>query len=183
MNNEKNSISCGKKYYGKYRGTVVFNIDPEQRGRIKVTLSDVSNAIPPTWAMPCLPLGGPQMGMFSIPPVGSSVWIEFEQGDPNYPIWTGCFWERELSMAEIPSMARLVPPAVPGITFQTPLQNGIIISDMPPTPLTGGIILKSTTGVMITVNDAGIFIQNGKGASIDIVGPSVIINKGALTIT
>jgi hypothetical protein len=57
-----------------------------------------------------------------------------------------------------------------------------MISDMPPSPATGGIILKSTTGAMIVVNDSGIYIQNGKGASITLVGPAVTVNNEALVI-
>lgn len=73
-------------------------------------------------------------------------------------------------------------PVSPNICMQTMGQNMVMISDMPPTPLTGGIILKSLTGASLVVNDAGIFIQNGKGASITMVGPAVEINLGALTI-
>jgi hypothetical protein len=77
-------------------------------------------------------------------------------------------------------LARLAPPVIPSITLQTPLQNGLIISDVPGP--TGGIMIKSTTGAAIIVNDTGIYIQNGKGASIIMVGPSVTINAGAMTI-
>ena len=41
-------------------------------------------------------------------------------------------------------------------------------------------MLKSTTGATIIVNDTGIYIQNGKGASIVMAGPTVTINAGAL---
>jgi hypothetical protein len=68
------------------------------------------------------------------------------------------------------------------VCIQTTLQNMMMVSDAAPTPLTGGIVLKSTTGAMIVVNDSGIYIQNGKGASIMMVGPAVNINMGALTI-
>jgi hypothetical protein len=57
-----------------------------------------------------------------------------------------------------------------------------MISDMPPSPITGGIVLKSTTGAMIVVNDSGIYINNGKGASIMMTGPTITINNGALVI-
>lgn len=166
------------KYLGKYRGTVINNIDPMQIGRIQVMVPDVSNVIPSTWAMPCLPVGGIQMGIFTTPPIGSGVWIEFEQGNPDYPIWTGCFWG---TAAEVPALARTVAPAVPGITLQTTLQNGIVVSDMPGP--TGGIMIKSTTGATLIVNDTGIYIQNGKGASIIMVGPTVTVNQGALVVT
>jgi uncharacterized protein involved in type VI secretion and phage assembly len=166
------------KFYGKYRGTVVNNIDPEQRGRIQAIVPDVSNVTLTSWAMPCLPVGGPQMGMFTVPPIGAGVWVEFEQGDPDYPIWVGCFWG---TAAEVPTLARAVPPAVSGITLQTVLQNGLVISDVPGPA--GGILLKSRTGAFISINDTGVTISNGQGATIVLAGPTVTINQGALVIT
>jgi hypothetical protein len=74
----------------------------------------------------------------------------------------------------------MVPPAVPGITLQTTLKNGIIVSDTPGP--TGGILIQTTTGAMISVSDVGIVISNGKGAIISMMGPAVDINLGALTI-
>lgn len=170
-------MTTGQKFYGKYRGTVLNNIDPMQIGRIQAIVPDVSNVIPTSWAMPCTPVAGIQMGLFTVPPIGSGVWVEFEQGDPDYPIWVGCFWG---TAAEVPALARMVPPPVPGITLQTTLQNGVTINDVPGP--TGGIMLKSATGATIIVNDTGIYIQNGKGASIVMVGPAVTINNGALAI-
>jgi|RhiMetdeSRZDD1v2_1073273.scaffolds.fasta_scaffold40282_3 Type VI secretion system/phage-baseplate injector OB domain len=167
------------RYHGKYRGTVVNNIDPEMRGRIMAMVPDVQGLVPTTWAMPCLPVLGLQMGVYATPMIGSGVWIEFEQGDPEYPIWTGCFAG---SLVDVPAAAKLVPPLISAMTFQTTLQNSVVISDMPPTPLTGGIMLRSTTGAMIVVNDSGVYISNGKGATIMMVGPAVTINNGALTI-
>lgn len=169
--------SGGEKFYGKFRGVVLNNVDPMQIGRLQVIVPDVSTVLPTSWAMPCLPVGGIQMGLFTVPPPGAGVWIEFEQGDPDYPIWAGCYWG---SAAEVPAAALLYPPPVPAITLQTPLQNSITVSDLPPP--TGGIMIKSTTGATITVNDAGITIQNGQGASIVMAGPSVTINAGALVV-
>ena len=156
---------------------VMNNVDPMQMGRIQVQIPDITGLLPGTWAMPCVPIAGLQNGMVALPIIGSGVWVEFEQGDPDHPIWTGCFWG---TAAEMPALALTVPPATPGITFQTPLQNGITINDVPGP--TGGIMIKSATGASIIVNDTGIYIQNGKGASITMVGPNVTINNGALTI-
>ena len=164
-------------YYGKYRGTVVNNVDPMKLGRIQAMVPDISGFSPTSWAMPCVPLAGIQNGFYTVPVIGSGVWIEFEQGNPDYPIWAGCFWG---TAAEIPALAQLVPPAVPGIALQTPLQNGILISDVPGP--TGGIMLKCATGAMILVNDVGITISNGKGATIVMAGPAVTINNGALAV-
>lgn len=167
-----------QKFYGKYRGMVISNVDPMQQGRLMVQVPDVGGLVPGTWAMPCVPIAGIQNGMFALPIPGSGVWVEFEQGDPDFPIWVGGFWG---SAAEVPALALLTPPAVPAITLQTPLQNGLTISDVPGP--TGGIMIKSTTGAMLIVNDTGIYIQNGKGAAITLVGPVVTINNGALTVT
>ena len=166
-----------ERYYGKYRGMVISNVDPMQQGRLQVQVPDVTGLTPTTWAMPCLPIAGIQNGFYALPIIGSGVWIEFEQGNPEYPIWVGGFWG---SAAEIPALAMATPPATPAITLQTPLQNGITVSDLPGP--TGGIVLKSATGASIIVNDTGIYIQNGRGAAITMVGPTTDINAGGLTV-
>ena len=166
-----------KRYYGKYRGTVINNIDPMQIGRIQVMAPDVSNVMLSSWALPCVPVAGINMGVFTVPLIGAGVWVEFEQGDPDYPIWVGGFWGMA---AEVPMLSHMVPPGVPGITLQTPLKNGIVISDVPGP--TGGIQIQTATGAMISVTDIGILISNGKGAVINLTGPTVDINLGALTV-
>ncbi|MGF1643982.1 MAG: phage baseplate assembly protein V [Thiotrichales bacterium] len=167
----------GPRFYGKYRGMVLNNIDPMQQGRLQVQVPDVAGLAPASWAMPCVPIAGIQNGMFALPIIGSGVWIEFEQGNPDYPIWVGAFWG---SAAEVPALALATPPGMPAITLQTPLQNGLTISDLPGP--TGGIMLKSATGATLIVNDTGIYIQNGKGAALTLIGPVVDINNGALTV-
>lgn len=173
-----------EKYYGKYRGMVLNNIDPMQKGRLLVQLPDVLGLSISSWAMPCVPIAGPQMGTFVLPIIGAGVWVEFEGGDPDYPIWTGGFWG---SAAEVPVLALAGLPASPNIVLQTTAQNTVVVSDLPGP--TGGIMLKSTTGASIIVNDTGIYIQNGKGASLTMIGTAVTVtgtpvdvNMGAMTI-
>ena len=164
-------------FYGKFRGTVVNNIDPEQIGRIQAIVPAVLGLLPSSWAMPCVPVAGINMGLFTVPPVGSGVWMEFERGDPDYPIWVGGYWG---SAAETPVLSHAVPPGISGITIQTALKNGLVISDVPGP--TGGILIQTTTGAMVSVSDIGIIISNGKGAIINMTGPTVDINLGALTV-
>lgn len=76
--------------YGKYRGTVVNNLDPMGQGRIQVRVPGVTETS--AWAVPCLPAGGSPKALFQYPPVGSGIWVEFEGGDPDYPIWAGNMW-------------------------------------------------------------------------------------------
>jgi len=165
-------------FYGKYRGTVIDNNDPMKMGRLSVQVPDVSNVLPSTWAMPSAPFAGVQSGSVAVPPVGASVWVEFEQGDSDYPIWSGCFWG---SSAEVPPKALAAPPGVQAIVIQSVGQSTLMISDVPGP--TGGILLQSSSGAMIAINDTGITISNGQGATIVLQGPSVTVNQGALVVT
>jgi uncharacterized protein involved in type VI secretion and phage assembly len=164
-------------FYGKYRGSVVNNVDPMNIGRLMVQVPDVSNVIPSTWAMPCLPFAGIQNGFFAMPAIGAGVWVEFEQGNPDYPIWSGCFFG---SAAETPALALATPPGLQAVVIQTVGQNTLMISDTPGP--TGGILLKTAAGAMISISDTGIIISNGQGATIAMTGPAVTVNEGALEV-
>ena len=164
------------KYYGKYRATVADNVDPMLQGRLMLQVPDILGDLPTSWALPCLPAVGPQMGVFVLPAIGSQVWAEFEQGNPDYPIWTGGFWG---SAAELPPLALAAPPGMQNILLQTTLQNLLMITDTPGPE--GGIVLKSSGASMLIVNDTGIYITNGT-AAITLIGPTVAVNQTALTV-
>lgn len=177
-----------RKYWGKYRGTVSNNVDPEMRGRLQLQVPDVLGTMLSSWAEPCVPLAGPTgapMGIYMVPAIGAGVWVEFEDGDVDYPVWVGCRWG---SQSDVPPLAHTGLPATPNIVLQTTTQHSIVMSDL--AGPTGGIMLKTATGAMISVSDVGITITNGKGATINmtgtainITGTPVDINGGALTIT
>ncbi len=166
------------KYFGKYRGMVLNNVDPMQMGRLLVQVPDVAGLLPSTWAMPCFPVTGKQMGFWSIPQIGTGVWVEFEQGDPDYPIWSGCWYG---SAADVPAIALLTQPPLSSFVVQTTAQHTLQLSDLPGP--TGGILLKTPLGAMISITDTtGITISDGKGGMINIFGGVVTINQGALLI-
>ena len=174
-----------EKFFGKYRGMVVSGLDPEGRGRILAQVPDVLGLGISTWAMPCLPFAGLQMGMYVVPPPNAGVWIEFEKGDPDYPIWTGCWWGSRL---EVPLTAQTAPPALPLVILETALKNGFVVSDtpvpvIPPLPMglpAGGIILRSGTSY-IRIDATGVSIF---GPKVTINGVAVVdINSSALTVT
>ena len=79
-------------FYGKFRGVVTANNDPDRLGRIRAKVQDVLGDRESGWALPALPYAGDGVGLYLIPPVDAFVWVEFEHGNPDYPIWTGCFW-------------------------------------------------------------------------------------------
>lgn len=170
-------MSSDGRYYGKYRGVVLNNLDPMQMGRVQVQVPDVMGLGLSSWAMACVPFSGRQSGIYCVPPVGAGVWVEFEQGDPDYPVWVGGFWG---STADVPALALAGLPVSPSIVLQTGNQNTLMISDLPGP--TGGILLKTTAGALISISDVGITISNGQGATILLTGPTVNINAGALTV-
>lgn len=93
-----------RRYFGKYRGLVVDNADPEQLGRLKIQVPSVlGSEVVSGWATPCAPYGGDaNQGIFFIPEVGAGVWVEFEEGDLEFPIWVGTFWGKPSGESELP---------------------------------------------------------------------------------
>ena len=178
-----------QKYIGKYRATVINNSDPKKIGRLQVMVPDVSNVALSSWAMPCVPLGGAQMGTYMIPTPGAGVWVEFEQGDPDYPIWVGYYWG---SAIEVPSLAQLLPPLPPGVpvppsmVMQTAGQNAVVVSDAPVPPMKAPGTMLFSQGTSITLDASGVTIS---GSTINLIGGAVNIigltniNEGALEIT
>jgi uncharacterized protein involved in type VI secretion and phage assembly len=154
-------------YFGKYRGVVSDNKDPETRGRIKAQVPDVLGDRDSTWAMPCVPYGGDGVGWYFVPPIDASVWIEFEQGDPNYPVWVGCS----------------EPPAkflTPGTKMLKTGSAAITIKDQEGS---GSLTLVVNNSAKIVMDSNGIEITNGQGASIKLSGATVKINEQALEVT
>jgi hypothetical protein len=86
------SNGTGARYFGKYRGVVDDNQDPNSLGRIRAKVEEVLHDVVSGWALPALPYSGDGEGSWTIPPVGAGVWIEFEAGDVSRPIWSGCWW-------------------------------------------------------------------------------------------
>lgn len=172
-----------RRFFGKYRGSVVNNVDPEFRGRLLVQVPDVLGLVPSSWAEPCVPLAGPTgppMGVYLVPPIGAGLWVEFEQGDPDHPIWVGCRWG---STADVPALAKAGLPVSPSIVLQTVGQNSIVISDVPGPA--GGISLR-VGGSSVLINQTGISFIAPK---VEITAPAINltgvtdVNQGALKVT
>ena len=135
-----------KKFFGKYRGSVLGNIDPERLGRLQVNVASVMGATRAVWAMPSFPCAGRMMGVWALPEVGGGVWVEFEEGDLTKPVWTG-FWFA--STGDIPALALAGDPAYPSIVLQTARQNCIALSDA--SGPAGGIVIKTASGAVLSM--------------------------------
>lgn len=192
------------RYYGKYRGTVV-TADATGLATITAIVPAIAGLVPIGPAKPCLPYIGLGAGMYYVPKPGTNVWIEFQDGDPDFPIWTGCFPE---TPADVPATALTAPTGTTlgtmsgtsitldealGLVLQTLTGNKVLLNS-------AGITLQSSGGwsvaitsaaitiglpgtVAIMMSAAGISIQNGAGASVDLIGPSTMINETALVVT
>jgi len=167
-------MSDGRKFYGKYRGKVQNNVDPQQQGRLQVSCPAVFGEGTLAWAMPCAPFGGPGVGFFALPPIAANLWVEFEAGDPDYPIWSGCFW----GLGEV--------PALPAIEQMKVIKTGRITITLSDLPGLGGFTVEVNPPAVATplklVFDAqGIALSNG-AASVKLTPASVSVNDGALEV-
>jgi hypothetical protein len=166
------------RLYGRYRGSVVNNVDPDGLGRLLVVVPDVLGDDPCIWAESASPLAGPQLGLYVVPTIGAGVWVEFENGDPDHAIWTGC-WRG--SSSDVPSRASGAPPALPPVVLQTKAQNRLVLSSAP-----GECLIVETgqaeLGPRIVVTATSITLTSGQGASIELSGAGVKINGDALTV-
>lgn len=172
-----------RKFLGKYRGTVEDNADPQKRGRLKLSVPDVLGNRISTWAEACVPLAGPPfmpMGVHFVPPRGTAVWVEFERGAWDHPIWVGCLWSGQ-DASGVPSAAKEGLSTSPSIVMQTLGRNALVISDGQ--GATGGITLKSASGAMISIGDRNILIRSAEGVSVELTAGSVRINGDALEVT
>lgn len=161
-------------YFAKYRGKVENNIDPMQQGRVQVSVPAVLGDGTLSWAMPSVPYAGPGVGFFAVPPRGANIWVEFEGGNPDYPIWSGCFW----GVGEV--------PALPAIAEMKVLKTEGITLTLSDLPGAGGFTLEVGPPVVpmplkLVFNAGGIEITNG-GASVKLSPVSVSLNNGALEV-
>lgn len=179
-------------YYGKYRGKVADNVDPLGQGRLCVTVPDVKGLLPKMWARPCVQSAGPLMGTYVCPPpIGAGVWVEFENGNPDKPVWVGCYWDDEPVPAEaglLADAAMTTGPTTPFMTTEVP-GAGIAVSELPlefPVSLVPGNVTLYAEGASITLGPGGVTITApvvtiNAEAAISLNAPAVSI-KGTLTV-
>lgn len=129
------------KYYGKYRAQVVDVSDPEMRGRIRVMCPKVLGEAKSSWCETCVQVAGDNEGDFSLPAVGESVWIEFEEGNPNRPILTGGWYSTSKSPL--------------GSNYGDPSSVRII-------SFKGSTIFMTASSVAIKNNDSSVILSSGK---------------------
>ncbi len=166
--------SAARRFYGKYRGIVVANNDDSSRGRLQVKIPAVLGDTP-VWALPCVPYAGDGVGFFALPEPDTAVWIEFEAGDLNYPIWVGCFWlDGQIDSSD----------AVPTVKFLKTAKFTLRIDDD-----SGEVSLEVESGSSLKLTTQDFTVQGKSithqtdGAKIAMDAMSVEINDGAFKVT
>ena len=142
-------------YHGKYRGKVESNLDPFMLGRLMVQVPAVPGSLL-NWALPCTPYAGPGVGFYFIPPVGASVWVEFEGGNPMRPIWSGCFWAEGEMPGEPPDpLVKLIRTSGIQLSLsELPEIGGVKLEVGPPVVDIPMTLVFNSAGVTLTVVDA-----------------------------
>jgi hypothetical protein len=167
------------RYYGKYRGKVLENIDPLVLGRIIAEVAAVPGALT-NWAMPCTPYAGFQVGFYTIPPIGANVWIEFEGGDPNFPIWSGCFWaEGEVPLESPPTSKVFKTEFITMILNDIEEAGGFTLECISPAVDVPLSMFFNSEGIKIICPEAVITMTP---ESINLTVPEAVINMTAETI-
>ena len=159
------------RYYGKYRGFVSDNQDPDNLGRLRATVPGLLASETTGWALPCVPYGGnAEQGLFAIPDVGSGVWIEFEGGDLSYPIWVGTWW----SSGEVPESA--TPDKK---VLKTKSGNKIVLDDTSGSEL---ITISDASGSNVVTLDSNAIEITRETNTVKIDGSAIELSRGGKSV-
>lgn len=179
-----------RRFYGKYRGTVVDNEDPANLGRLRLTVPSVLGPDVVTgWATPCLPYGGAAgQGLLFVPERGARVWAEFEEGDLEFPIWVGTFWCSPASGTEIPGdpqrrPTRKIIKTLKGHTLELEDADDaerIVLHD----GAHGHEVMLDGAGVTVTDATGNTIQLSGSGITLtDATGNAVQLSDSAMALT
>ena len=177
-------------FFGKYRGKVLENLDPLELGRLQVAVPLVLGPVLTAWAMPCVPYAGPGVGWYVMPPVGANVWVEFEGGNPDYPIWSGCFWaEGQVPAKPALPTTRVFQTSSGALTFNDIDGEGGFSLTVSDPAVAVPVSIKASSGglaitlgeVKVTVRETGVTIS-ADPAAVSITPEGINIRHGAARI-
>lgn len=168
------------RYFGKYRGVVVDNADATSRGRLKVRVPAVLGALEP-WAMPCVPYAGKGVGFYSLPEPGTGIWVEFEAGDPSYPIWTGCFWGDGELPDQSSAAIKIWKTEKLTLRIDDDADEAFVEATSGSKLLVGEDVVTESGGAKHTVGSDGVVDETGS-TKLEVTSSSFKVNNGALEV-
>ena len=178
--------ASGNDYHGIYQGEVVLNIDPEQRGRLMVQVTDVAGMEPVIWAEASSPVAGSGMGFYAVPAIGTTVWVSFVGGDVRQAIWLGNPHE---TSADLPTevITNTDPLTPPVMLYTQEGHNVALIDGLQLDGGPGGIFLRHALGHAIEITETYIKLSfglpGGLQSTIQLDATGVSINGTALTVS
>jgi uncharacterized protein involved in type VI secretion and phage assembly len=153
------------RYFGKYRGIVTNNDDTKNLGRVRAKVPRLGDDLELGWALPAFAYGGAaEQGFFAVPDVGAGVWIEFEEGDLSYPIWSGTWY----SAASIPESAQAGQKIL-----KTKSGHKIVLDDD-----ASSVEITDANGNTISMDQSDIKITAGDATTITIDAPQIVFVDG-----
>lgn len=165
---EQLTRQLGERYYGKYGGVVIDNADPLKLARLKVQVPTLMQGAEIGWARPALPFAGPGHGQVMVPKVDAMVWVEFEAGNLNQPIWSGCFYAENQSAPG--------PSAPGGHVIATPKGHRVVLDDDG-----DKLVITHSGGAMLEMTASGITLSIG-GSKMVMSNTAITFNEGVLKI-
>ncbi|CAN5744272.1 phage baseplate assembly protein V [soil metagenome] len=168
------------RFFGKYRGTVKGNDDKTKRGRLLVRVPAVLGELE-VWAMPCVPYAGKEVGFFALPEAETGVWVEFEGGDPSFPIWSGFFWaDKELPGESKAAMKILRTKAITMKLDDDGEEWSLESTKGADAKLSDSITLE-TESASVTIDD-GVTAEAGASAKTELTESELSVHDGALKV-
>ncbi|HTN49235.1 MAG TPA: phage baseplate assembly protein V [Burkholderiaceae bacterium] len=170
----------GSTFYGKYRGIVTDVDDPENLCRIRARVDSVLDGEETGWAMPAAPFAGDGHGFVMLPAVGSGVWIEFEAGNLDLPIWSGGWWASgQRPDPQGPKLRVIVSEAGNQFIFDDDANEvKIVHSGGPEITISDSEIVMKVGGCELKIGMSDISLNNGL-IKVGLAGVSLV--NGAMT--
>lgn len=167
----------GPRWFGKYRGRVISNKDRTGRGRLEVEVPSVLGKVK-KWALPCVPYAGKGVGFYSLPDPKSLVWVEFEAGNPSFPIWTGCFWANGELPDENDADIKIWKTKKVTARLDDSADELLLEVTSGSTVTLAADVSTESGGATHTVGVAGVVSSKGLG-KVDVNDGGIIVNNGA----
>lgn len=165
---EQLTRQVGERYFGKYGGVVLDNDDPLQLARLKVRVPALMQDAEIGWARPALPFAGPGHGHVMVPEADAMVWVEFEAGNLDQPIWSGCFYAENQSAPG--------PSAPGGHVIATPQGHRVVLDDDG-----DKLVVTHSGGAMLEMTATEVTLQIGASKMV-LSNTAITFNDGVLKI-
>ena len=164
-----------RRWDAKYRGIVVDNADPDKLGRLRLKVASVTGEdVETDWADACVPYGGSaDQGMLFIPEIGSGVWVEYEEGFADRPVWVGTFWSKPSGESELPQVDGAIPD--PPTTKLVKTAKGHMLAFEDKDDQESINLVDGVNGNTVTMDSDGIVITDANDNTVTMTKDGIVV--------